>query len=538
MKKRINRLFLRLLISMAILAIFPACCRATALGDDVQIDRAASREGRIWYLKKDKRNEMAGIYSVAPGEGGKPRLEGKVDVKISKARLLADDDRLWIITNNAISFYRGGEVAGIKKTNKLGDFSRPFIYKGKPALTEQRGDMLFLDVFDGVEWRKEAELELMEGVTECPEDGCYLEVVADGAGELYFFAWDGKDVYWRKGIPYLKEEKARKVTGKEIEGGAGADLEETGEANEKSGWELIGKAAESFSSGLIGGRPAVFMSRGSGISWGITGYRLDDGKWAEIYKRNNALFFPRGFGVYPADGAPDEFVIIRQSIAIFGPVYAYAYKGNEIKSAVKIGGFPKFGGMLLVEILILIGLVFELVFTSLGPFWWFKAGITVFKESRKFQTGQIDYDKIMAMDFSKTKAYIVKKWPERRALTFRAKRNMTNSTGRRGNPSVLYFIQVPGGIELKIKSKLPVISSVCILFMMGFIVFLIADVFGMMKSGSVAIAVAGMTLFFVFSMVYAMYLTVKYARKGGKELFDLALTVFGVESLPEARPTL
>ena len=126
-------------------------------------ERSALWGDSIWYVESS--------ISTGPSSDHRSMLkqlniygeDGPKDVGIlftESPWLLPGMNRLWIISSSAVGYFQDGEVVLVSEKKTLGDISRPFLYKGMPAVIEESPIGLTLMVLKDGSWEKESSISL------------------------------------------------------------------------------------------------------------------------------------------------------------------------------------------------------------------------------------------------------------------------------------------------------------------------------------------------------------------------------------------
>ncbi len=114
------------------------------------------------------------IDEVAPLEGWTPRL-------------LADGDRLWLVSSDRMAVVEAGVVRPLPLAEPLGDTCRPFLLEGAPGIVEKKPDGVRLLRWEQSAWRQRG---LLKGV----DDICDIQGLDTDEG-LLMLRKDGDTLY-------------------------------------------------------------------------------------------------------------------------------------------------------------------------------------------------------------------------------------------------------------------------------------------------------------------------------------------------------
>ena len=167
--------------------------------------QAASWEGRVYYpastlgFRRTKPETHLKVLGLE--EKARPVIAAPLGSK--DCCLLQGTDRLWVIAADAVGSYRDGEVTCEDPGERLGGITRPFLYRGLPAVVEERPNGRVLRTFADGRWQTgvpfDLHLQVQGGTAPEPDPGS-LQVVADG-GTLHLFLDYHGTLYHREGLP-------------------------------------------------------------------------------------------------------------------------------------------------------------------------------------------------------------------------------------------------------------------------------------------------------------------------------------------------
>jgi len=256
-----------------------------------QVNHAACHDGAVYFL------ETGGEYDGATGVsasswlvrlplGAGQTIERVAALPDVECWLVAGEDRLWVLSAGNVCEFKDGKLTTTPLETPLGKVSKPFLYKGAPALiaAEAPGYRLML-LADG-KWKPDAKLRMRLPAETDDCTGEYLQASEIG-DVLHVFAQVplAAPVYHHVGLPL-----------------ADADQE----------WEKVADAPGQWKAVGLDGKPAlVFHSNRDGpVALGLI---KRDGKWEEFFSR--AIGLDIGMGVCPTgDGA--DFVLLRRILPL------------------------------------------------------------------------------------------------------------------------------------------------------------------------------------------------------------------------------
>ena len=191
------------------------------------------------------------------------------EVSVDEPRLLAGEDRLWILSPSSVSYYADGQVHEEPDPKPLADISRPFLYKGRPAVIERTPPGYRLAVYTEGDWTFEDHLAL--DANGPAQDIEKLQVVSEGP-TLHVFRQFGSTLYYRAGLPTASDDGEQE-------------------------WQTVCSVDEDWYAALADGRPVVFrLSAGRGMRRMLRGLRQSGDAWEPFFSHKAGL--SDGFAVF------------------------------------------------------------------------------------------------------------------------------------------------------------------------------------------------------------------------------------------------
>jgi uncharacterized RDD family membrane protein YckC len=253
------------------------------------------------------------IEEVAPLEGWEPRL-------------LADGERLWLVSSERMATMDGQQVRPLQVPQALGDISRPFLLDGAPAVVESRPNGERLMTWRDGAWKSVRGLSDVGGA-------CCIQLLATD-GRLLVFRETGQSVFAR-------------------------DLN-----REESEWAVVVSKARHWYAFERDGNPAVASSGSEGFQI----VQLDGQRWTPVASASTGASFAEEVAAFQLrPGGPIALV----SSGFPGSLKVHTWDGTRFVDEKKIGSFSPFPrGMMLIMWLphlgsMLLSLVLAVILSSL-----------------------------------------------------------------------------------------------------------------------------------------------------------------------------
>jgi uncharacterized RDD family membrane protein YckC len=273
--------------------------------------RSAYWQGALWMLETgpasdDGRPRPAKLARWVPSSDDPPSEAGIPPMY--EPSLVAAGGSLWVIGADTVIEISGSGTRPVRHGDSLGQVSRPFAFRGRPALIERGPERYLLRVFDGERWIVDEGLTLGPA---SPDDDIASELltVIDGpAGAGAVTAYDGALYY----LPDLARLGAVPV----------AD------------WERIADWDLHWSAGLAGADPVVVTTRGTvDLEGGITGYRRRADGWRQLFDIDRGVV-----GRLGVHGIDDGGRVLLLAEGLPGSITAWELDGDRVVRKTKIGG--------------------------------------------------------------------------------------------------------------------------------------------------------------------------------------------------------
>lgn len=251
-----------------------------------QLNNSAVWDGRVWYAQTvASLDSNVNTMLISLDLGGNEDAREDVELAMVEPWLLAGEDRLWIIWAEGVACYKDGQVRILLREKTLGELSRPFLYKSKPAVFEQALATHSLLVFDGKQWRKEGDFNLdVPGRAQAAGESL-LAFEIDGTLHLFCRPGGSGTIHHRQGLPSEAE-------------------------TQPAEWNQVAAAGGQWKAIPLNGRPAVFYhdSNRPGGPY-VIGLESTDRGWEEFFIHKISLDV--GMGVRPI-GEGGSFVLLRR----------------------------------------------------------------------------------------------------------------------------------------------------------------------------------------------------------------------------------
>jgi len=283
-----------------------------------QVNRGTFYQGSIWYPESSFNNPQSKttLKKLTPGE--KPKPESIIDIPINDVWLISDKDRMWIVSHNGLLEYKDGKLSEIYRKRSKAKISRPFFYKGNPAVVvEAKRDLFRIRYFDKGKWNDAEEFEIIDD----SEHKSYSSIsdiqILNCDDKLYVFHNRGAELYCFEGIPG----KENNLSGKwvKVTGTFGADWTTTC----YKGSPMV----------IVGNRPIPFSSPKTKF---IT---RKGNSWKELFEKKTGI--TTSMGAYYDSRRNNLYLLIS---GFPGSGQFFSIKGNKIvnKGRLGKGGFFPF----------------------------------------------------------------------------------------------------------------------------------------------------------------------------------------------------
>jgi uncharacterized RDD family membrane protein YckC len=293
--------------------------------NELKPQSGVSWQDKIWIIEKSPEGDGAKFFTEGPGPF-KSTLKSldvlnqnenelipatEADLPMEDPWLLSGRDRLWVISSSYIGFIDNGVVVSAADNIALGNISRPFMYKGNPAVIEERPSGYSLLAFSDNAWQEESPIVLSFGNNSscCMSN---IRVVTHGEN-IHFFLKQGGTLFYRDNFPVNNKES-------------------------REAWQPVASIGSSWDVVLLQGVPAVFFREQKESASKIVGLRSNGSRWKRFFSHDSGLSF--SMGVYPF--SQGGFAVLRQTFpGSFSIVKTDAYGVvSEIKSG-RGSFFPK-----------------------------------------------------------------------------------------------------------------------------------------------------------------------------------------------------
>ena len=212
---------------------------------------------------------------------------------------------MWVIGADTVVEISDRGTVSTQIEGSLGPVSRPFAFRGRPALIERGADRYLLKIFDGVGWVEDAGISM--GPTDADEIALELLVVLDGPdGPGAALAYDDAVFY----LP---------------------DLGRLGHVP-VADWERVDDLRLYWAAAVAGGNPVVFTSRDLGLGGGIDGFTRGAGGWEKEIEIDHGVVGKMGICQTEIS---DRYFLLSEGMP--GSVTVWDISGSTVLSKTRIG---------------------------------------------------------------------------------------------------------------------------------------------------------------------------------------------------------
>lgn len=490
-------------------------CLASVSGEDIQPDKAAYWEGKLWFLKEQSpKNNDTALFSLKLESNEKPKLEIHVNSTVKRTWLLGDKDRLWLITTSSVMYFKEGKIKTVRLKRGLENITRPFMLFGTPALINRRAGEYFVHTLSGNEWIKQFQISLpyIDNQNADNDISTYLSVVVV-SGQVHLFSSDGHAIFHHKlsESPSFIDDSYSKAV-----------LE----------WNEISKYESSWTTSVFNGKPVLFLGIGGEFLSHIEGLQFDGNSWQPIFRNSNSLSGGDDFGIY-FTGGHQNFVIVNTP-HFLGSVQATTFKNGKRTGRTKIGSFPSVSIYFIFAISYIVLALLDLLIMRISPFWIFKYSITTYRESRQYPKNVANITDIMNQNIPRSDSYRIIKRQEHNAYTFSNKYFSASKWDYIG-PTIIYLKEDNRGTNISIESKLQYTSLFLLLFFIGVLIL----VYNVMRSVVFPRNEALQTIAYLLIVLCVIVFPITYYiehiadRKRSKKILDRMLVYWGIEKRNE-----
>jgi uncharacterized RDD family membrane protein YckC len=303
--------------------------------------RGAVAGDALWYPER--------TILVPPGEGKASTRLGRIvlrpgaqpEVVASElpddAVLLADGTTIWVLSEQGVSTYIGGQLRGIPIEGDHAPLTSPFLLEGRPAGVVPRPTGYAIVVLDGHVWKERVSIPSpsAEG------DGAAMRAVA-ASGVVHLFLRTRGQIF----------RKAATEPSVPID----------------DSWVPVTRAEAGWGAFAHGGAPAVYTLPKEGVAGQIRVLRPSGSEWQETFKQP-APAFAVSTAVFPSE-APDALYLA--SSGAFGNARVVLQRDGNVVRDIRIGesAFPDFFGGVFVAVfggIVAVGFGFAIVLSFLMP---------------------------------------------------------------------------------------------------------------------------------------------------------------------------
>jgi len=127
--------------------------------------RGTFQDGNIWYIEESFEGNQPDdnvSYLKKLSVKGDNESEGIVKIKLENPWLLAGKEKIWIISKEGWQEYSEGSLSKIYGKDDFVEISKPFFYKGSPAVLDRRGGEVFLSSLEDGKWKRDNKVILVD----------------------------------------------------------------------------------------------------------------------------------------------------------------------------------------------------------------------------------------------------------------------------------------------------------------------------------------------------------------------------------------
>ncbi|MCE1248689.1 MAG: RDD family protein [Firmicutes bacterium] len=278
----------------------------------INTSNAVKYDGKIWYTEsKINDTDNYSLVSLNPQPDAKP--EKALDLRCGEPYLLADDNRLLIISKKQTIEYKDGKTVPFEMEKIPEHSTFPFFYDHVPAVIQAKDNGGGLLTFRHGHWVEEKEIVCTSGTkVRWFADIKRLQVLVQDGSLHLFFRTDENDLKYCF-VPDSYEIK-------------------------DEDWQDVTKADTQYRVYLTDGKPgvAVYDYSSPFSNPDITFLKNEGKNWVVSAKDTSGVFF--GFTVLPGRNS-GELIIVAQKMP--GRVVFYSFAGGKLEKILGTGSpFP------------------------------------------------------------------------------------------------------------------------------------------------------------------------------------------------------
>lgn len=303
------------------------------------VDRCAYWKNHVWVPEE----------SLGPGQSSGLTLFGlnlddekarrEIALDMSSPALLPGDDRLWLVSTEAVGYLKDGEVTIERPLMPLQDVSRPFFHQGRPSVIGNDATGYALWSFADGEWQRVGGVDL---------DGAQLQrfVLADvqvvnSHDGLHFFLRKGGTLYYRNDLEIVHEEADSPAqTGEPSPPDDNGAAQMSATEADSGKWSPVAVVGYEWYAIEMVGQPVVFHRKEVGPRSQIIGLERDAGRWEQCFAIELGLVTAAGVCALDESG---QMGVLTQGV--FGALRLREFHDSKLVAERKYGGeMPMFGG--------------------------------------------------------------------------------------------------------------------------------------------------------------------------------------------------
>jgi len=433
------------------------------------------------------------IYSYDFKNSKKPSYEFQIKNNVWDLFMIADNDKLWIITDETTGYYNDNEY--IELACKESVNNNIFLYRGNPHAILKYRNRFFIMQFSGTEWKEAHEIKM-----ELNDSYAQMRAIAV-SDEIHLFLKHHNVLYHHKGIP---DEKI-------------VDFES---------WAALGDVGTNWLLSVIDDKPVVFSNDNNDSGSNIEGnYVTEKGLINYVSFNKYQKVINKNFNLFYIDD--NEYLIIKDTIF---KASGTLFDNNELKMTYKFGRISRIGAALLFIAISSILFIICCAIAIVNRKWRYKYSITAYKETRYYAKGMVNIKDIMNRDYTKATNSIIKARKNQNALTistsvFSHYKNII-SFNNNSFIHILYFHEEADKIKIQYECKIE--NMLLTIYLLLIVNMLVA--FSMLTNTVPFSNILSIVIYLLSLTVFIMtIMTLKSDKEAFKSYLNLLVVYLGFE---------